>query len=109
MLMVFIIFVSFAAFLYVANRNLTGTSGHYIGSYFDNEVIDSVISVYLIGALGDFTTSRFKGGYGFQFVMMMFLMSTFFVSVVFMNMLISIMGNTFGECMNSLEENGLRE
>jgi hypothetical protein len=50
----------------------------------------------MIGALGNFTTDRFRvGGIKF-FAMGMFMLATFVVSVVFMNMLIAIMGDTFG-------------
>ena len=96
MLMVLIILTSFGCFLYVCNRNLTGRKASYLGVYFGNEFIDSILSIYMIGALGNFTPSRFRTGYGNYFVMFMFLMSTFFVSVIFMNMLISVMGYTYG-------------
>ena len=42
-------------------------------------------------------------------MMFMFLFATFMVSVVFMNMLIAIMSNTFSEVLASAESNGLRE
>jgi len=101
MLMVLIILCSYASFLYVANRTLdlaeTGgkTQDSYLGEYFNNEVIDSIISVYMIGALGNFTTDRFRVGDSKYFAMFMFLSATFVVSVVFMNMLIAIMSETF--------------
>jgi hypothetical protein len=63
----------------------------------------------MIGALGNFSPSRFRTGYGNHLVMFMFLCSTFFVSVIFMNMLISIMGDTFGSVQDGADENGLRE
>lgn len=50
----------------------------------------------MLGALGDFDTSRYKNGNGKYYVMAMFLAATFVVSVIFMNMLIAIMGDTFG-------------
>jgi hypothetical protein len=109
MLMVLIILTSFGCFLYVCNRNLTGRKATYLGVYFGNEFVDSILSIYMIGALGNFSPSRFRTGYGSHFVMFMFLMSTFFVSVIFMNMLISIMGNTFGMVQDGADENGLRE
>lgn len=59
-------------------------------------MIDSVVSVYMLGALGDFDTGRYKHGNAKYFVMFMFVLATFVVSVVFMNMLIAIMGDTFG-------------
>ena len=109
MLMVLIIFISFAAFFYVADRNLVGTPDSYMGKYFDNRIIDSVISIYVIGSLGDFLPSKFTVGYEAKAVMLMFILSTFLVSVVFMNMLISIMGHTYGQVSENAEQNGLRE
>lgn len=81
--------------MYVSNRILRGTGNTQLGEYFNNEVIDSVVSVYMAGALGDFDTGRYKHGNAKYFVMFMFIASTFVVSVVFMNMLIAIMSNTF--------------
>ena len=39
----------------------------------------------------------------------MFLLATFIIAVVFMNMLIAIMGDTFGKVLEVAEESGLRE
>lgn len=39
----------------------------------------------------------------------MFLASTFIVAVVFMNMLIAIMSNTYGEVQDGAVENGIKE
>lgn len=41
--------------------------------------------------------------------MSMFLLATFLISVVFMNMLIAIMGDTFGSVTEAAEESGLKE
>jgi len=41
--------------------------------------------------------------------MVMFLASTFIVAVVFMNMLIAIMSNTYGEVQDGAVENGIKE
>ena len=63
----------------------------------------------MIGALGNFTTDRFRVGEIKYFAMGMFMLATFVVSVVFMNMLIAIMGDTFGRVLEGAEENGLKE
>jgi len=39
----------------------------------------------------------------------MFFLATFIISVVFMNMLIAIMGETFGTVTDEAEESGLNE
>ena len=63
----------------------------------------------MMGALGDFDSTRYRKGYDKYFSMMMFLMATFIICVVFMNMLIAIMGETFGQVLEVSEESGLRE
>ena len=107
--MCLVICISFGSYLYVADRQLDGTNDSYIGEYFDYPLLDSVVSIYVIGALGNFSTSRFRVGPSKYAVMSMFLVSTFFVSVVFMNMLIAIMSDTFAQVLEGEEENGLRE
>jgi hypothetical protein len=39
----------------------------------------------------------------------MFLLATFIIAVVFMNMLIAIMGETFGQVLETSVESGIRE
>lgn len=109
MLMVLIILLSFGSFLYVADRMQDGTGFSYLGEYFNSKAIDSVVSVYMVGALGNFTTDRYRTGGAKYFVMLMFLLATFIVSVVFMNMLVAIMGDTFGQVLEGAEQNGLQE
>lgn len=74
-----------------------------------NQVIDVIISVYMLGALGDFDSDAYKNGTDRYVAMIMFVMATFIVQVVFMNMLIAIMGETFGQVLECAEESGLRE
>ena len=107
--MVLIILCSYGSYLYVVNRTLDieeagGTKQNsYLSEYFNNGIIDSIISVYMIGALGNFTTDRFRVGDSKYYAMFMFLTATFMVSVVFMNMLIAIMGETFGQVLEGAE------
>ena len=49
----------------------------------------------MLGAVGDFDSGVFKQGYMGKETMVMFLLATFVVAVVFMNMLIAIMSETF--------------
>lgn len=117
MLMVFLIILSFANFFYVIDRNLVtlGANGErYYDQYLstpdiNHDVIDVIISVYMMGALGDFDSTRYRTGYDRYFSMVMFLLATFIICVVFMNMLIAIMGETFGQVLEVSEESGLRE
>ena len=63
----------------------------------------------MMGALGDFDSTVYRMGYDRYFAVGMFLLATFIISVVFMNMLIAIMGETFGQVQEVSEESGLRE
>ena len=49
-----------------------------------------------MGALGAFDSGKFTNGFDKIAAMSMFLLATFIIAVVFMNMLIAIMGETFG-------------
>ena len=114
MLMVGIIVMSFANFFYVIDRNLTSywtedTGISYYKSYTGHKIVDVIISVYMMGALGDFESEAYTIGTDHLSVMFMFLLATFVICVVFMNMLIAIMGETFGTVTEEAEISGLKE
>jgi hypothetical protein len=67
------------------------------------------VSVYNFGALGNIDTGPYLKGLEPHCMMFMFLLSTFLVAVVFMNMLIAIMSNTFAEVLENAESNALSE
>jgi len=62
-----------------------------------------------MGALGDFDSTIYRVGYDKYYAFAMFVLATFIIAVVFMNMLIAIMGETFGAVTEAAEESGLRE
>jgi hypothetical protein len=68
----------------------------YYDSYTEIPILDVIISVYMMGALGDFDNQIYRVGYDKYWALGMFLLATFVICVVFMNMLIAIMGETFG-------------
>ena len=115
--MVFLIICSFANFFYVVDRNMKTTGqGRYYDQYtsdevndIDHSIVDVIISIYMMGALGDFDSTIYRVGYDRYFAFFMFVLATFIISVVFMNMLIAIMGDTFGQVLEVAEESGLRE
>jgi len=47
--------------------------------------------------LGDWDTETFKENPHFKMIFFMFLMATFVTNICFLNMIIAIMGETFGE------------
>lgn len=63
----------------------------------------------MMGALGDFDSEVYREGWDRYAAMVMFLLATFFICVVFMNMLIAIMGETFGRVTEAAEQSGLQE
>jgi hypothetical protein len=109
--MVLIIMVSFSAFFFIINRNqIDAGEDEYVPAITGASVaLDSLISVYLLGALGDFDVGMYQAGYNKYVAIGMFLLATFLIQAVFMNMLIAIMGETFGQVLEAAEENGLRE
>lgn len=112
MIMVAIIIFAFGNYFYVINRNLNfesdGKETYYDG-FYDNSIIDVIVSIYLLGALGDFDDQIYKQGSNRYAAMSMFLLATFIIAVVFMNMLIAIMGETFGQVLETSVESGIRE
>jgi hypothetical protein len=74
-----------------------------------HDVVDVLISVYMMGALGDFDSEIYRAGWDRYAAMAMFLLATFFICVVFMNMLIAIMGETFAQVTEEAEQSGLQE
>lgn len=88
--------IAFGNFLFVANRNNDDNAAiNYSGDYYGIKPLDAVISIYMLGALGDFDTGTYVVGYERYSMFAMFLLATFTVSVIFMNMLIAIMSDTF--------------
>jgi hypothetical protein len=81
----------------------------YYQPYTGHKIIDVLISVYMMGALGDFESEVYRVGYDAYSAMAMFILATFIISVVFMNMLIAIMGETFGSVTEESEISGLKE
>jgi len=73
------------------------------------DVIDVMLSMYLMGALGDFDAGAYAHGPDSTRAQIMFLLATFIICVVFMNMLIAIMGDTFGKVSEAQVESGIRE
>jgi len=98
MIMVAIIIFAFGNYFFVINNNLKfgdDPEQTYYDSYYGNSVGDVLVSVYLLGALGDFDSGLYSEGPDKYAAMTMFLLALFIIAVVFMNMLIAIMGETF--------------
>jgi hypothetical protein len=111
MIMVAIIISAFANYFYVIQNVLQheNPDESYYDGYYGSGLGDVLVSVYLMGALGDFDSGAFTQGYNRMAAMSMFLLATFIIAVVFMNMLIAIMGETFGQVLEGAVESGIRE
>lgn len=109
--MVFIIIISFSTFFYIINTTqVEAEDDEYIPEITGaGKFLDGLISIYLLGAMGDFDSGMYQVGYNKYMAIGMFLLATFIIQAVFMNMLIAIMGETFGNVLEASEQNGLRE
>jgi len=114
-IVVVLLLCGFSNFFYIVNKN-TFDSGddenpdsfRYVASYSDWHASNAFISMYLL-SLGDFDMENYSKGHDRVIVWAVFLIATFLLLVVFMNMLIAIMGDTFANVSASQEENSLFE
>lgn len=96
MLMLIIIMCSFGNLFFVINNNTKNDeSYHYVNDYLGINVLDAMIAMYMI-SLGDFDYDGYSKGHDKYVAWFFFLIGTFLITIVFMNMLIAIMGDTFG-------------
>mmetsp|Transcript_26943 Transcript_26943/g.19397 ORF Transcript_26943/g.19397 Transcript_26943/m.19397 type:complete len:303 (+) Transcript_26943:5575-6483(+) len=98
---------AFANCLMILDNNRDNPDEKNIAPYTGSFVFDAMIHAYLTG-LGDFN----KDNYSLSddvVVWIMFLLATFLVQLVFMNMLIAIMGESFGRITAIQEQSTLKE
>ena len=77
---------------------------------FGNDYVDAAMHMYIL-AVGDYDTDAFdgKGDINKFFLWITFVGATFMIQVTFMNMLIAIMSNTFGEVMEKKHQSAIEE
>ena len=90
-IMLLIVMVAFANFFYVIDMG--DKDSQYVGVYTDNSVINVLMEMYFIG-LGNFNLGSYSNGANSGIIWFFFIIASFVIVVVFMNLLISIMGNT---------------
>ena len=73
----------------------------------DLGLVNAFIYVYKI-TLGDFSTNKFLG-LNSEFIWLLFFLATFLLQIVFLNMLIAIMGNTFQFVLDNKQESSMKE
>jgi hypothetical protein len=116
MVMVLIVILAFASYFFVINNNLYFSDLRndddepfvYYESYYGSVGV-ALVSIYLMGALGDFDSGLYTEGSDKYAAFTMFLLATFIIAVVFMNMLIALLGETFGQVLETAVESGIRE
>lgn len=130
LIMLFLVICSFANFFFILNYNTPMNDKYltvkgeedidnsfysqdprfyyYVKRYVKNNILSSIISVYLT-ALGDFDTDGLGRGYYRYAAWGAFIVSTFVVLVVFMNLLIAIMGDSFSRIQPIQEQAALYE
>jgi len=106
--MLAIVFIAFGNCIVILNRNRDPVVDPLFQSYLGINGVDSLINAYLLG-LGDFDYSNYGSGKNKYFIWIFFLAATFIVQLVFMNMLIAIMGDSFGRINGLLDQATLKE
>jgi hypothetical protein len=97
--MCFIILVAYANLLYCIGKNVNDETAGYVAQYTGLPVVDAIIATYFI-AMGEFGYDAYNQEgdkwYDKLVIWFIFITGTILLLVVFMNMLIAIMGDTFG-------------
>lgn len=113
--MLILCIIAFTNFILIINNNSSGANEPIQKKYFDQyadddghpvndwtyvtqftsiPVFDAFISMWRTG-LGEFDDNHYDKGFNSAMLWIFFLAATFIILVVFMNMLIAIMSNTF--------------
>ena len=96
--MLIILMLAFTNYFYVINSKEKYMERQWGDSDPNITFMDSLLTTYLIG-LGDFSTGSFNNGAESANVWFFFIAATFLMLVVFMNLLITIIGNKFDDVM----------
>jgi hypothetical protein len=101
-----IVLISFANYFFILQMNNPeggwvndddGQNYNYVEQSIGNPYADAVISMYLV-ALGEFNSmDGYTGGYNVKSVWAMFLLATVILLLLFMNMVIAVMSEPFGD------------
>lgn len=94
MIMLTIILLAFANFFYVIDMG--DKDSNYVGLYTDNSIVNVLMEMYFV-SLGNFNIGSYSNGDNSGIIWFFFIIASFVIVVVFMNLLISIMGNTLGD------------
>lgn len=107
LLLCLIILFAFANFFYMLNIG-TDSNNAALPVYTGLRIPDAIIAIFQF-ALGQFATDGFINSDYDILLWISFNVCVFLMIVVFMNMIIAIMGNTFANVMEAKKENALDE
>jgi hypothetical protein len=88
--------LAFTNYFYVINSTDKYMERQWGDSDPNITFLDSLLTTYFIG-LGDFSTGGFNNGNASPEVWFFFIFASFMMLIVFMNLLITIIGNKFDE------------
>jgi hypothetical protein len=95
-LMLIIIICAFANLFFIIQLNVKEGAGyHYVVNYTGEAVSSALVAMYVL-AMGDFHFNGYGKGYDIFIAWLFFILGTYLLLLVFMNVLIAIMGDTFG-------------
>jgi len=101
-IMLFIVLFAFANFNYIIQLNIQGPEykdDTYVTEYVEGwDIFNSVLAQYMI-ATGQFEAGGIGHGPSMIAAWFGFIGASYTLTIVFMNLLIAIMGNTFGEVL----------
>ena len=111
LLILFICYMMFGSAFYILNMNRLGVtdeegeSAEIVPNISTFWVFDAFYNQYELG-LGEFELDGIRASDNNKaLVYLLFLLSTFTIQITFLNMLIAIMGDTFGQAMENRENN----
>lgn len=93
-----IFLLTFGTPMYIlqGNRGVEGAENAVLDEYLGNWVFDTLFNQYLL-SLGEFGIDEFSNGPQATLCYIFFIFATFFTQVTALNMIIAIMGDTFGK------------
>ena len=105
-IMLLIICLAFANFFYVIDQG--DKTNKIVGVYTRSNIVNVIMEMYFI-AIGNSSTDGYSNSENSNIIWVFFMLASFIIVVVFMNLLISIMGNTLNNVQEVQEQSQLQE
>ena len=101
------ILFTFANALFILNKQRYEDEQLY-QEYFDSTILDSIFQQYLL-SLGEVYSDNYKMNREDWYIWALLIIMTAITQIVFLNMLVAIMGDTFSKVMERQKEYALKE